>query len=107
MSLTTASGRFTFTSPAPAPNWATDGRHYEFGPSPASPEGVRVAATKHPDGSLEVRVEDGVGDVTFRRPLPPLPAGLLIGVNWSSGTVTLFVNGTRVDAATLAVPSLA
>ncbi len=107
MSLATASGRFTFTSSAPAPNWATDGQYYEFGPSPASPEGVRVAATKHPDGSLEVRVEDGVEDVTFRQPLPPLPAGLLIGVNWNVGTITLFVNGTRADSATLSTPALA
>jgi hypothetical protein len=105
MSLTTASGRFTFASLPPAANWATDGRVYEFGPSPLSPEGVQVAATKHPDGSLEVRVADGAGVVTFRRPLPPLPIGLLIGVNWDAGTVTLFVNGTRADAAT--VPALA
>ncbi|QJX00576.1 hypothetical protein [Frigoriglobus tundricola] len=106
MSLASASGRFTFTSSAPAPHWATDGLYYEFGPSPASPEGVRVAATKHPDGSLEVRVDDGAEDVTFRRPLPPLPAGLLIGVTWNFGTVTLFVNGTRADSVTLPTSAL-
>ena len=103
MGLTTGPGNITFTCPAPSHNWAADGRAYEFGPSPDSPEGVRVAATKHPDGSLEVRVADGLGGVTFRRPLPPLPAGLLIGVHWNSGTVTLFVNGTRADAAALLV----
>ncbi len=101
MCLTTTSGRYTFAAPAPAPNWATDGRLYEFGPSPISPEGVSVAATKHSDGSLEVRVADGAGGVAFRRPLPPLPMGLLIAVNWNAGTVTLFVNGTRCDTATV------
>jgi hypothetical protein len=27
--------------------------------------------------------------------------GLLIAVNWNAGTVTLFVNGTRCDTATV------
>ena len=91
-------GTITFTSPAPSPTWATDDQVCEFGPSLPSPEGVRVAATKHPNGELEVRVSDESDGVSFRTPLPPLPSGLLITSTWRAGTVTVFVNGTRVGA---------
>ena len=84
-------------------DWPTNDRGYAFGPSPEPVDGVTIAFQKHPDGSGETRVTDGVEAVTFTGPIPPVvPPGLLVAATWNRGTVTLYLNGDKTDQATLA-----
>jgi hypothetical protein len=84
-------------------DWPTNDRGYDFGPSAEPVDGVTIAFRKHPDGSGETRVADGVAAITFRCPIPPaLPDGLVVAAVWNRGTVALYLNGDKADQATVA-----
>jgi hypothetical protein len=94
------SGLITFLPTAPKPGWATDGQGYDLDPSPVE-DGVQITASKHPDGSLEIRVADQSEHIIFNHPPGTAIANLSIAVSWNAGTVDLYLNGIQTDSVTL------
>jgi hypothetical protein len=75
------------------PDWATDGRGYNFGTK--HPKGLVLKALKHPDKTIELILDGLRGQpLSLRQPIPQCDArGLHVGITWSKAEVVLYLNG--------------
>jgi hypothetical protein len=75
------------------PDWATNGKPYEFPPVEAGTISARVV--KHPTGRIEIRLVGALGaEMVFDGTLPPVrPEGLTVTITWSPKEVRLFLDG--------------
>jgi len=78
-------------------DWWSDDKGYSFPEIHA--EGVRVAATKHPDGTIELAFTQPTHDVlVFRHPVPPCgPRGLMVAITWTPKDIILYLNGEAIE----------
>ncbi len=78
-------------------DWWTDDKGYNFPEIHA--EGVHVAATKHPDGTIELALARPSHDVlVFRHPVPTCgPRGLMVAITWTPKETILYLNGQAIE----------
>ncbi len=81
----------------PHKNWKTNAHGYKFGLFKQGP--LSIQTTKHPDKTMEVRVEGlAEGVISTKKPIPESEQPrVMVGLTWKKSEVIFYLNGVQVD----------
>jgi hypothetical protein len=67
---------------------------------PISKDDVTVECVERPDGTLEAKISDSIGNLVMLHGQMPEQESMPIQIKWDNGTVSLEIDGSVADSQT-------